>query len=386
MRAQSRRLMAFAFFSAALFAMATCSDDPVDTSPGQIATGQQIFRFDTYGNETFWTDTLELHTVISTGVSPNAALAAGLKVDASRLPPNFPTGLDLDDPLTTVELLRRDAVLGLKGTVENGVLTRVGVTCALCHSNVDDAVTAGIGARRDGWHNPDLDVGLILALSPALQDPAVQAVLNSWGPGKYDPRWNHDGENGPVVTPPAYGLQDVPLETYTGEGPISYWNAYVAVTQMHGHGTFIDSRTGDNIQWPDDLVTPKLPALLAYQLSLEAPAPPPGSFDSLAADRGRMVFSGTAQCASCHVPPTYTDVGTRLHDAADNCTDPGYATRGTTGQYRTTPLRALWQHAPYFHDGRFATLAQVVEHYDTCRSLNLTAGQKADLVEFLKSL
>lgn len=382
-----RRTMALVLIVAAVFfVVAACSDDPVDTPTDQVATGQQIFRYDTYGNETFWTDTLQLHTVIATGVSPNAALAAGLKVDASQLPPNFPTGLDLDDPSTTVELLRRNAVLGLQGTVENGMLTRVGISCALCHSNVDDSVGPGIGARLDGWRNPDLNVGQILALSPALQDPAVQAVLQSWGPGKYDPRWNHDGLNGPVVTPPAYGLKDVALETYTGEGPISYWNAYVAVTQMHGHGRFIDPRTGDNIQWPDDLVTPKLPALLAYQVSLAAPAPPAGSFDPLAADRGRGVFNGVAQCASCHTPPAYTDVAKQLHDAADNCTDPAYAMRSTTGQYRTTPLRALWQHPPYFHDGSAPDLLAVVNHYDQLFKLNLAPRQKADLVEFLKSL
>jgi hypothetical protein len=366
--------------------LAACDDDPTDTPPNDVMTGQQIFRFDTFGNETFWTDTLTLHQVIRTAVSPNAALAAGLKVDATRLPPNFPAGLDLDDPATTVELLRLDAVLGVKGTVENNTLTRVGITCALCHSNVDDSVTGGVGARMDGWRNPDLDVGLILSLSPALQDPAVQAVLTSWGPGMYDPRWNHDGINGPVVTPAIYGLSGVDLETYTGEGPISYWNAYVAVTQMHVHGTFVDPNTGDNIVWPDDLVTPKLPALLAYQLSLTKPAPPAGSYDSTAAVRGAAVFNGVAQCATCHVPPTYTDANTRLHDAADNCTDAEYAARGTTGQYRTTPLRGLWQHGPYFHDGRFTTLDAVVEHYDDCRNLNLTTGQKSDLVEFLKSL
>lgn len=276
--------------------------------------------------------------------------------------------------------------MGLEGTVEGNTLTQVGTTCALCHSTVDNSVAAGIGRRLDGWPNRDLNPGAILALSPALQDPATQAVLQSWGPGKYDARWNHDGLNGPVVIPPAFGLAGVNLTTYTGEGSIVYWNAYVAVTQMHGHGTFVDPRTGDNIRWVPDLVSPKLPALQAYQLSLKTPAPPAGSFDLAAAERGKAVFNSQAQCATWHVPPLFTDAGLGLHDPGETCSDPMLANRGSTGKYRTTPLRALWQHPPYFHDGSLPTLQAVVEHYNSCRALGLTPAQQADLVEYLKSL
>ena len=366
-----------------------CGEDTITAPPSGdpiLAEGRDIFRFDTFGDETFWTDTLQMHEVIRTSVSPVTALSVGLKVDALRLPQGFPTGFDLNSPATTVELLRRDAVVGLKGTVEGTTLMKVGVTCALCHSTVDNSVMAGIGQRLDGWPNRDLNPGAILALSPALQDPATQAVLQSWGPGKYDARWNHDGLNGPVVIPPAYGLRGVNLATYTGEGSIPYWNAYVAVTQMHGHGTFVDPRTGDNIRWPDDLVTSKLPALHAYQLSLEPPSPPAGSFNSQMADRGRALFNGQAQCATCHVPPLFTDAGLGLHDPGETCSNPMLATRGSTDKYRTTPLRGVSQRPPYFHDGSLPTLQAVVEHYNSCRTLGLTAAQQADLVEYLKSL
>ncbi|HET6616724.1 MAG TPA: hypothetical protein VFH69_02825, partial [Gemmatimonadota bacterium] len=265
-----------------------------------------------------------------------------------------------------------------------GTIQRIGVTCALCHSDVDDSIQEGIGRRLDGYPNRDLDPGRIISLSPAMQDPAVQAVLTSWGSGRYDAYWNHDGINDPTLIPPAYGLDGVPVETFTGEGPVSYWNAYVAVTQMHSQGSFFDPELGIEIVASPDLVTAKLPDLQAYQLTLPAPAPPAGSFDAAAAGRGEIVF--TAECASCHVPPTFTDAGERVHAPAETGMDPVLAGRGTTDGYRTTPLRGAWQHPPYFHDGSAATLADVVEHYDTFLGLGLTAEQKADLVEFLKSL
>jgi hypothetical protein len=282
----------------------------------------------------------------------------------------------------------------------------LGITCALCHSNVDDSVAEGIGHRLDGWPNLDLNVGAIVGLS---KSPAVAPFLAEfalWGPGKYDARHHaFDGMNlilrhepsTPVVIPPAYGLQGVGFETYTGDGPISYWNAYVGVTQMGGHGNFIDPRIGLTITQTPDLVTPKLPLLLAYQLSLAAPPPPANSFNAVAADRGREVFNdptfGLARCSRCHIPPTYTDVLSGpnpsipvLHTAAEVGQDTEYPTRSATGMYRTTPLRALWQHAPYFHDGGASDLMGVVNHYDAHFTMNLTAQQKADLVEFLKSL
>jgi len=236
----------------------------------------------------------------------------------------------------------------------------------------------------DGWPNRDLNVGAIIALSPAVT-PAQKAVYTSWGPGKYDPRFNIDGKSTPLVLPPAYGLTEVKNETYTAEGPISYWNAYVAVTQMHGHGNFSDPRLGIDVRQSPDMVGPKLAALRAYQHSLRAPPPPAGSVDVAAAERGRAVFNRS--CANCHVGTTGTDnnAGT-LHAPAETGTDGAYAMRTAAKAYRTTPLRGLWQHPPYFHDGSAATLEAVVDHYDRVRTLNLTQDQKADLVQFLKSL
>jgi cytochrome c553 len=364
--------------------------------PAVLARGREIFRFDTYGDETFWTDTLRLHEVIRTSVSPNAALQLGLKVDADALPAAVRSALraktlDLDDPATTVALLKLDAVVGLVGRVgANDVLTSVGTTCALCHSTVDNSFAPGIGRRLDGWPNRDLDVGAVVALSPALT-PAQREVYQSWDPGMYDPRFNLDGLNIPVVIPPAFGLRHVKREIYTGDGPVSYWNSYVAITQMHGHGQFADARIGVSVSNPPDLVSSKLEALRAYQFSLESPAPPAGGFDRRAAQRGRAVFNGVARCAGCHVGSTYTDVNAgRLHTPADVGQDPAYAERSATKRYRTTPLRGLWQPpllaGPYFHDGSAATLEEVVEHYVELGDLSLTPGQKADLVEFLKSL
>ena len=352
------------------------------------AQGQYIFRHWTFGDEPFWTDTLHLNQVVEAAVSPATALAVGLKVDADRLPPGFLAGADLTSPATTVALLRRDAVVGVEADVTaDRHIKSLGITCALCHSTVDNSVTVGVGRRLDGWPNRDLNVGAIVALSPALP-AAVKAVFNSWGPGKYDAEFNRDGINSPVVLPPAFGLHGVALETYTGEGPVSYWNDYVAVTQMHGHGSFSDPALGIAIQQTPDRVTPVLPVLRAYQLSLNTPPPPPGSFDPAAAERGQALFNATARCANCHIPSlAFTDVNLGiLHDPAETGMDPVRASRLKNHQYRTTPLRALWQHPPYFHDGSAATLLDVVEHYDAFFGLGLSPQEKADLVEYLKSL
>jgi mono/diheme cytochrome c family protein len=361
-------------------------------APAQAGDGKQIFRFDTFGDEQFWTDTLRMHEVIQSSVSPATALSVGLKVDSAALPANFLATHDLNSPATTLELIKLNAVVGLVGTVRGTQLKSVGITCAICHSTVDNAVTTGVGNRLDGWPNRDLNPGAIIALSPAITS-AQKAVYNSWGPGRFDPRFNVDGINGPVLIPPAYGLKGVGFETYTGDGPISYWNNYVAVVEMGGHGSFSDPRIGINITQEPDLVTPKLPALLQYQLSLAAPRPPAGSFDRMAAKRGEALFNTKAGCASCHMPPTFTDVLSGpdpnipfLHDATEVGVDPLYAQRSATKQYRTTPLRALWQHAPYFHDGSAPDLPAVVNHYDALFNLGLTAKQKQDLVQYLKSI
>jgi mono/diheme cytochrome c family protein len=298
--------------------------------------------------------------------------------------------VDLNSTATTLALLKLNAVVGLKGQVQtvNGreTLVRLGTTCALCHSTVDDAFAKGIGHRLDGWPNGDLNPGANVALSPAVPE-TLKAILRTWGPGKYDPRINFDGQSTPLVLPPAYGLFGVDRETFTAEGPVSYWNAYVAVTQMHGQGNFSDPRLGINVVQSPDLVTSKLPALRQYQLSLQKPAPPAGSFDAAAAERGRAVFTGAGQCATCHAGSTFTDVNTgRLHAPSETGMDPRYAARTANKAYRTTPLRGLWQHAPYFHDGSARTLADVVARYDGTRNLHLTDQQRRDLVEYLKTL
>jgi cytochrome c553 len=368
-------------------------------NPAILDEGRTIFRFDTFGDETFWTDTLRMHEVIRTAVDPTTALTVGLKVDADMLPAAVKAGIldgsiPLDEPSTTVALLELGAVVGVVGEVNevdgSKVLTRVGITCALCHSTVDNSFAAGIGSRLDGWPNRDLDVGRIVALSPALT-PAQKAVYNSWGPGMYDPRYNIDGKNIPVVMPPAFGLRHVKAEIYTGDGPVSYWNAYVAITQMHGHGHFVDTRIGVNVNNPPDLVSSKLDALRAYQFSLDAPAPIAGTFDARAAQRGRAVFNGVAGCARCHLGDALTDVNAnRLHAPDEVGQDAAYAMRSATKLYRTTPLRGLWHppqlDGPYFHDGGAATLEEVVAHYVALFGLSLTPQQRVDLVEYLKSL
>ena len=378
-------------YGALLAALLSCSNNgPNESTPAHLAQGQQTFRFDTFGDETFWTDTLRIHEVIQSGVSPAAALAVGLKVDAEVLPPGILQTADLSSPATTVALLKLNAVIGLKGTVEtvNGkdTLTHVGITCALCHSTVNNSAARGIGQRLDGWPNLDLNPGAIIALSPALTG-TQKAVYNSWGPGKYDARYNFDGQNDPAVIPPAYGLAGVNSITYTGDGDRpAYWNRYVAVTQMHGHGSFSEPRLSINVANPPDQVEAKLPNLEAYQLSLTPPPPPAGTFDATAATRGQAVFTGPGQCSTCHAGATFTDANSRLHPAAEVPTDPAHAQRSATKMYRTTPLRALWQHAPYFHDGSAATLSDVVDRYDSAKNLQLTPQQKADLIEYLKSL
>src|SRR5262252_539 len=361
-------------------------DIKVDTSPQMIAEGQKVFRFDTFGDEEFWTDGLRMHEVVEKAVDPTTALKVGLKVDSDVLPAGILQKVDLKSPATTVALLKINAVVGIKAEVDAANhIKKLGITCALCHSTVDNSVMAGIGKRRDGWANRDLNPGAIIALSPKLT-AEQKSVYGSWGPGKFDPRYNLDGKNTPLVIPPAYGLAQTKNETYTAEGPISYWNSYVAVTQMGGHGNFSDPRLGIDVKKPGpDQVAPKLAALRAYQVSLEAPTAPAGSFDAKAAEKGKAIFNKS--CSSCHVNITGTDNNNgKLHTAAETGTDGGYAARTAGKGYRTTPLRGLSQHAPYFHDGSAATLEAVVDHYDKNLNLKLTHAQKGDLVQFLKSL
>lgn len=381
------------FLIAILFSTLTgCSenDDDTDTNNDNAALEfdpKTTFRFDTFGDEAFWTDVLKWNEVITT-IDPVTALSVGLKVDSEVLPAGLLATADLAAPETTLALLKLDAVVGIKATVEdNGTVSKFGITCALCHSTVDDSVAPGIGKRLDGWPARDLNPGLIISLSPFFDDKLDQrAVLQSWGPGKYDPYWNMDGINDPVLISPAYGLKDVALETYTGEGPVSYWNNYIAVTQMGGQGNFQSYHLNLDIQVAEDLVTPKLPALLAYQDSLEPPTPPDGSFNVAAAARGKVIFEGKATCSGCHSGDNFTDADKTLHDAFESGSDPLYASRGETGQYRTTPLKGIWQHPPYFHNGAHATLLDVVDHYDTVLATGLLEEEKSDLVEFLKSL
>jgi cytochrome c553 len=363
-----------------------------------VTQGRQIFRYDTFGDEGFWTDQLRMQEVVST-LTPKKALEVGLKVDAEALPPAVVEGvksgrISLDSPATTLALLKLNAVVGVKGTVETvggqDRLTRVGITCALCHSTVDNSFSAGIGKRLDGFPNRDLNPGAIIALSPAL-DAAKKAAYNSWGKGKYDPRFNQDGLSKPVVIPPAYGLAGIHKITFTGDGDeIMYWNRYVSVTQMGGLGTFREPRTGvDVTHGTVDLVSAKLPALQAYQLSLAPPAPPAGSFDAAAAARGRALFNGAATCSTCHAGPTFTDANLRLHPPSDSIVEPerpSYAARSATKMYRVSPLRGLWQHPPYFHDGSAATPEAVVERYNERRNLRLSQQDMRDLAQFLRSL
>ncbi len=374
--------------AALVLALALITVGSQSTQAVKQLDGQEIFRFDTFGDEQLWTGVLRMHEALAT-VTPATALAVGLKVDVDALPPPVLAALragqlNVNDPRVTRRLLEMNAVVGVVAKVTDDRIQSVGITCAFCHSTVDDSLTEGIGRRLDGWPNLDLNVGAIVGLSTAPEIAPFVAEFREWGPGKYDARHHvFDGTSLvlrhapslPVVIPPAYGLQGVGFETYTGDGPISYWNSYVAVTQMGGQGNFNDDRIEVAVSQKPDRVTPKLEALLAYQLSLLAPAPPPDTIDAAAAARGQVVFNdpalGPGRCARCHIPPTYTDVSSGpdptvplLHSAGEIGADFDYLLRSATRQYRTTPLRGLWQHAPYFHDGRARDLQAVVDHYD----------------------
>jgi hypothetical protein len=397
--------------------------------------GKQIFRFDTFGSEDFWGGKLRLHEAVAgeklggvgAGVSPKAALSLGLKVDAEAIPADLAAqikagAVNLDDPATTVALLKLKAVVGLTGVfTPEGKLSSLGVQCAMCHSTVDDSFSPGIGKRLDGWANRDLNIGAIVATAPNLQPfsdllgadvSTVKTVLKSWGPGRYDAELNMDGKAmrpdgkaAATMMPSAFGLAGVNEHTWTGGwGTVTYWNAYVANTQMNGKGTFIDSRLNDAQQYPvaakagwgrkrdaTDLITAKLPALQFYQLAMPTPKAPAGGYDAAAAERGKAQFNGAAKCGSCHVPPIFTEPGYNLHTGADIGIDSFQADRGPAGRYVTTPLRALFDmqklhKGGFYHDGRFATLADVVEHYNSFFKLQLSADQKKDLIEYLKSI
>ncbi len=396
-----------------------------------IAEGRQIFRYDTFGDEAFWGDTLKLHRAIAgeklggvgPGVSPKTALAVGLKVDADALPQSLVEKLkkgevDLGDPATTLALVQLKSVVGVTGFFSgDGKLKSVGIQCAVCHSTVDDSFAPGIGHRLDGWANRDLNIGAIVALAPDLSavtgllgvdDTTLRKVLNSWGPGKFDAEifmdgkaFRPDGKSAATLIPPAFGLAGVNLHTWTGWGSVTHWNAFVANLEMHGKGTFIDSRLNDASRFPiaakagfgnvrnnPDLVTAKLPALHVYQLAIPAPKPPAGSFDKAAAARGALTFDAKGKCATCHVPPIYTEPGWNMHSPEEIGVDDFQSNRSPDKRYRTAPLAGLFAHAKggFFHDGRFANLRDVVDHYDSHLGLKLTEQEKKDLIEFLKSL
>lgn len=408
-------------------------DDIEDHSEKMLKEGRETFRYDTFGSEEFWGKT-RLHEAIlgekQGGVGPGLkavdALKAGLKVDIGKLPAILievikKGSVSLEKPETTLELLKADSVVGVKAFVDETTkkVTAVGITCAFCHSTVDDSFAKGIGRRLDGWPNRDLDVGAIVAMAPDLSqfttllgvdDATVRKVLKSWGPGKYDAELDQDGKafrpdgkSGATVIPAAFGLAGVNLHTYTGWGSVTYWNAYVATTQMHGKGTFFDPRIQKNpeqfpvgakaslgnVRSTPDLVTPKLAALHYYQLSIPAPAPKKDTYDAAMADRGKAVFSGKGRCASCHVPPLFTEPGWSMHTAEEIGIDDFQASRSPDKKfYRTTPLKGLFVRAKpgFYHDGRFADYAAVVEHYDRHLGLNLSDQEKTELIEFLKSL
>ncbi len=410
----------------------TAADGSTDANAQRMLDeGKQTFRFDTFGDEAFWTDALQLHRAIAganlggvgPGVSPKTALAVGLKVDSTALPQSLISQLkrgrvNLDDPATTLALLKLNAVVGVKGTFRaDGSFQSVGITCALCHSTVDNSFAPGIGQRLDGWANRDLNVGAIVALSPNLtplttllgvDDATVRTVLQSWGPGKFDAAlfldgkaFRPDGKSAATLIPPAFGLVGVNLHTWTGWGSVTHWNAFVANLEMHGQGTFYDPRLNDPVKFPiaaregfgnvrsnPDLITAKLPALHFYQLAIPAPAAPAGSFDAAAAARGATLFNGQAKCSVCHVPPIFTEPGWNMHKPEEIGIDDFQAKRSPDEHYRTAPLKGLWTHQKggFYHDGRFATLRDVIEHYNTFFNTNLTEQQKLDLVEYLKSL
>ncbi len=425
-----------------------CSSSSANDVPGDsvmsnaskmVMDGRQTFRFETFGDESFWGDTLKLHQAIAgaanggvgAGVSPATALAVGLKIDLDSLPGTLIDQLkngavNLADPATTLALLKLNAVVGVTGFFDAaGKLTSLGIQCSFCHSTVDSSFTApgipagNIGHRLDGWSNQDLNVGAIVNLSPDLSavvallgvpDATVRAVLMGWGAGKFDAELFMDGKatrpggaagSSATLIPPAFGLAGVNLHTSTGWGGVTYWNAFVANLEMHGKGTFYDPRLKDAVKFPvaaragfdnvrnaPDLVTPKLAALQVYQLAIPAPTPPAGSFDGAAAERGKVLFAGKAQCATCHVPPLFTEPGWNMHTPAEIGIDDFQANRSPDARYRTTPLKGLWSHMKrgFFHDGRFATLLDVINHYNGFRGLGLTDAEKTDLVEYLKSI
>src|SRR5881296_1144631 len=402
-----------------------------DNANRMVREGRQTFRFDTFGDEAFWGDALQLHKAIAGekhggvggGVSPKTALSVGLKVDVDALPQALKDQLkasevDLDDPATTLALLKLNAVVGVTGFFDaGGNIGSIGIQCAFCHSTVDDALAAGIGRRLDGWANRDLNVGAIVSLSPNLKPftdllgvdlATVKTVLASWGPGRFDAEldkdgkaFRPDGKQAGTLIPPAFGLAGVNLHTWTGFGSVPYWNAYVGATEMHGAGTFFDARFNDKDQYPvaaksgagnmrgmPDKLTSKIAALHFYQLSIPAPKAPAVSYDKAAFERGQTLFNGLAKCATCHVPPLFTEPGNNLHAPAEIGVDSFQADRSPTHMYRTAPLAGLWTHQKggFYHDGRFATLLDVVAHYDTFFKLSLSDQEKKDLVEYLKGL
>jgi hypothetical protein len=423
-------------------------DGIIKNAAVNIQDGQNIFRYDTYGDEAFWGDALQLHQAVQgsrfggvgPGVSPKTALALGLKVDSDALPASVLNALrhgqiDLDDAGVTLALLKNDAVVGVKGFFNpNGSLKSVGLTCAVCHSTVNDAIAPGVGRRLDGWANHDLNTGAIIGASPNLTpirsllqikyptitDDAIRAVLNSWGPGKFDAQLLFDGKtvgpNGPAATliPNAFGLLGYNLHTWTGGwGTVTYWNALVAVLEMRGKGNFFDARLDDTNRWPiaatarfghtsvapeDDQVTSKLPALQYYQLSLPAPKPTADlDFNAAGAARGQAIFSGKANCASCHVAPLWTEPGWNDHLPSEMKIDSFQADRSPDGAYKTMNLAGLYirerglfmkpeNKGRFYHDGRFSTLLDVVNSYNSRFNLGLTSQESLDLVEYLKSL
>jgi mono/diheme cytochrome c family protein len=438
-------------FNGTVSAMTTHASKHVDPTTARaarlVAAGRNVFRYDTFGDEAVWGGVLGLQKAIEgaklggvgPGVSPKTALALGLKVDSTKIPRKVAAAIkagkvDLNDPAVTLTLLKLNAVVGVRGFFDKqGHLSTVGITCAVCHSTVDDSFAPGIGRRLDGWPNQDLNVGAIVAAAPNLQpledalhadEATVKKVLLGWGPGFFNAELNLDGKAvGPDGTPhsaatripSAFGKDGQNLHTWEGGwGSVTYWNAFVANLEMHGMGNFFDPRLDDTSKFPiaaaarfghthpyvgegvlpapaqaqgPDRVTEALRALDFYQHALPVPKPPKGSFDPAAAARGKIVFNGVGTCSSCHMGSLGTAPGYNAVKPAQICTDAFAADRGPDGTYTIAPLQALFTRSKrgFYHDGRYATLMDVVNHYDSCFNLRLTNQQKSDLVEYLKS-
>lgn len=425
---RSNRIIGVALTACVMGLLAACGSSSTDNST-QVTAGKEVFMGETFGNEKFFGDTLGLHTVLN-GVAPKDAVTLGVQVDLNKVPADIVavmTGSDLaakdaalNDPAVTRKLIKAGAVIGVKGffattAANDTTLTSAGISCALCHVTVKSntfTLTAGATAlpigepQFNGVPNTKMDAGKILSFTPFAVSNGLSATLAGWGPGRFDIRALNeldDSVDNPTAYPPLWNFPALQANGYAlgWDGMFKGTNALASISEgvydmiMHGNGSFATSHGAipPALAFPprqavldkfqdnpsSSISADKLLNMQAFLQSLQSPAA--SGFDSAQATTGKALFEGKAKCSTCHPAATEFISAGRYSDITV-----APPTGDLAGGIKVPGLRGVNLTAPYFHDASAATLLDVVNRFNSRDALGLTETEKAQLVEYLKSL